>query len=66
MRRKTKRALKSVNCIMEYLVTEEMSCSNTEWKDKDGYSFHTDIGYFDEGLIEFKKMLERKLRRKSG
>jgi hypothetical protein len=51
---------------MEYLVTEEMSCSNTEWKDKDGYSFHTDIGYFDEGLIEFKKMLERKLKRKSG
>ena len=62
MNRKAKRALKAVDCIMDYLVTEEMSCSNTEWKDKDGYSFHTDIGYFDEGLIDFKKMLERKAK----
>ena len=62
MNRKAKQALKAVDCIMEYLDTEEMSCSNTEWKDKDGYSFHTDIGYFYEGLIDFKKMLEMKLK----
>ena len=62
MRYKTKQVLKCLNCIMDYLDTEEVSCSNTEWKDSEGYSFHTDIGYFEQGLIEFKKMLERKLK----
>ena len=59
---KTKQALKSINYILEYLDTEEMYCSNTEWRDKSGISFHTDIGYFYEGLIDFKKMLEMKLK----
>lgn len=62
MNRKAKRALKAVDCIMDYLVNEEDSCSSDEWKDKDGYSFHADIGCFYKGLVRFKKMLERKAK----
>lgn len=62
MNRKAKRALKAVDCIMDYLVNEEDSFSSDEWKDKDGYSFRADIGHFYEGLVRFKKMLERKAK----
>lgn len=55
-------ALLAVEYIQEYLEFEEESCNCTQWVDKKGYSFKTDIGYFFEGLEDFEKCLIQRLR----
>lgn len=60
--KKAVKALKAVQTVIAYLNEEESFCSNTKWVDTKGYSMHTDIGYFFEGLTAFSDMLVKRLR----
>lgn len=53
--------LKALQVINKYLDEEEQHCGCSEWVDKKGYSFHTDIGYFFEGLEAFENCLIKRL-----
>lgn len=55
-------ALIAVDYIQKYLDIEEERCSDIEWKDKKGYSFNTDIGYFFDGLVSLENCLIERLR----
>ena len=59
--RKADECLKSLQVINKYLDEEEQSCCHTEWVDKKGFSFRTDIGYFFEGLGSFEDYLIKRL-----
>ena len=60
---KARRALKAVSTVIEYLNDEESFASNTEWVDTKGYAMDCDLGYFFEGLWNFRDMLVKRLRK---
>jgi len=61
--KKAVECLKAVQIINKYLDEEEARCGCTEWIDKKGYSFQTDIGYFFEGLDSLEGCLIKRLRK---
>lgn len=60
---KARRALKAVSTVIEYLNDEESFASNTEWVDTKGYAMDCDLGYFYEGLGNFRDLLIKRLRK---
>ena len=59
---KAKEALKALTVLNEYLEEECVFQSETEWVDKKGYSFKTDIGYFWQGLEGLEECIIKRLR----
>lgn len=55
--------LNAIQTINKYINDEEDECGCTYWKDKKGYSFQADTGYFFEGLNNFEAYLIKRLRR---
>lgn len=60
---KARRALKAVSTVIKYLNDEESFASNTEWVDTKGYAMDCDLGYFYEGLDNFRDLLIKRLRK---
>ena len=60
---KARRALNAVSTVIEYLNDEESFASNTEWVDTKGYAMDCDLGYFYEGLVNFRDLLVTRLRK---
>lgn len=60
---KARRALKAVSTVIDYLNNEETFASNTEWVDTKGYAMNCDLGYFYQGLSEFRDLLVKRLRK---
>lgn len=60
---KARRALEAVSTVIEYLNDEESFTSNTEWVDTKGYAMDCDLGYFYEGLENFRDLLIKRLRK---
>lgn len=56
------KALKAARILIDYLNNEESFCNNTLWVDSKGYSLHTDIGYFFEGLNGLTDLLVKRCR----
>jgi len=54
--------LNAIQTVNKYIDDEEDECGCTYWKDKKGYSFQADIGYFFEGLDNFEEYLIKRLR----
>ena len=55
--------LNAIQTINKYIDEEEEECGCTYWKDKKGYAFHADTGYFFEGLDNFEAYLIKRLRK---
>jgi len=54
--------LNAIQTINKYIDAEEDECGCSYWKDKKGYEFKADIGYFFEGLDNFEEYLIKRLR----
>lgn len=55
--------LNAIQTINKYIDDEEDECGCTYWKDKKGYAFQADTGYFFEGLDNFEAYLIKRLRK---
>ena len=55
--------LNAIQTINKYIDAEEDECGCSYWKDKKGYEFKADIGYFFEGLDNFEAYLIKRLRK---
>jgi len=53
--------LNAIQTINKYIDDEEDECGCTYWKDKKGYAFQADTGYFFEGLNNFEAYLKKRL-----
>jgi len=56
------KCLNAIQTINKYIDDEEDECSCTYWKDKKGYAFQADTGYFFEGLDNFEAYLIKRLK----
>lgn len=54
--------LNAIQTINKYIDDEEDECGCSYWKDRKGYEFKTDIGYFFEGLDNFEAYIIKRLR----
>lgn len=55
-------ALQAVQIVQKYLKDEEKESGDAFWRDKQGYGFRTDMGYFFEGLYLFELYLKEILK----
>ena len=54
--------LLALRTVYNYLEDEEETSGETYWRDKQGYEFLTDMGYFYDGLYEMEDYLIDRLR----
>ena len=54
---------RAVLTVIGYLNDEQSFTSNTEWVDTKGYAMDCDLGYFYEGLVNFRDLLIKRLRK---
>ena len=54
--------LLALRTVYKYLDDEEAAGGETYWRDKEGYEFSTDMGYFYEGLYNMEDYLIDRLR----
>ena len=54
--------LNALQTINKYIDYEEDECGCSYWRDKKGYEFKTDIGYFFEGLDNFEEYLKNRIK----
>ena len=55
--------LNAIQTVNKYIDEEADECGCTYWKDKKGYAFQADTGYFFEGLDNFEAYLIKRLRK---
>ena len=55
--------LNAIQTVNKYIDEEEDECGCTYWKDKKGYAFKADTGYFFEGLDNFEAYLIKRLKK---
>lgn len=55
-----KKVLEAINTIENFLDTQGVFLATSKWRAKDGTILTNDWGYFEDGMKEIKKYLERK------